>query len=202
MITSRPFSKAIVRGQRPLQRPNQIYFPASQQARRRGSSGSAAPDTTILNVKPGTCFTHSNIANVLTPTDIYAMSVAKYAVNALKMKHIVVCGHTGCGGCKVALGNARVGKTDTWLQPLRQVRLKHAEGLKMLEGFAQGTRLAGSECYDRVEVLKQQPDVIRAIKERGLTVDGMIFDGGSGLLRKLNIPDRDVENRSWALETS
>ena len=109
------------------------------------------------------------------------MSVAEYAVNALKVKHIIVCGHTGCGGCKAALGNARVGKIDIWLQALRQVRLRHAEELQKLDGFEQQTRLAEKNVMNGVEVLRQQPDVIRAMKERGLTVDGKSRQYGANL---------------------
>lgn len=60
-----------------------------------------------------------NIANVITATDLSATAVIEYAVNALQVKHIILCGHTGCGGCKASLGNDKVGKIDTWLMPLR-----------------------------------------------------------------------------------
>lgn len=145
---------------------------------------------------------HRNIANVLTATDLSSTAVIEYAVNALGVKHIILCGHTGCGGCKAALGNARVGKIDTWLQPLRQVRLKHAEELGKLQGFEQGVRMAELNVMSGVEVLRQNPDVIQAIQGRGLTVDGVIFDGGSGLLRKLHCPDENAEKRKWAFQTS
>ena len=71
----------------------------------------------------------------------------EYAVNALKVQHIVLCGHTGCGGCKASLGNDRVGKIDTWLMPFRQLRLKHAEELEKLE-WEQRTSMA--KAYDQV----------------------------------------------------
>jgi hypothetical protein len=68
------------------------------------------PETTILGANPGTCFVHRNIANVITATHISATAVIEYAVNALQIKHIILCGRTGRGGCKASLGNAKVGK--------------------------------------------------------------------------------------------
>ena len=167
-----------------------------------GCSDSRQPETTILGANPGTCFVHRNIANVITATDISATAVIEYAVNALKVKHIILCGHTGCGGCKASLGNAKVGKIDTWLMPLRQLRLKHAAELEKLEGAAQGTRIAELNVMNGVEVLRQNPDVMQAVKERGLTVHGVIYDLGTGLLRPLDIPDENAEKRAWAFATS
>lgn len=151
-----------------------------------------------MGAKPGTCFVHRNIANVITATDISATSVIEYAVHALKVKHIVLCGHTGCGGCKASLQNSKVGKIDTWLMPLRQLRLKHAAELEKLEGPAQGTRMAELNVMNGVNVIRQNPDVIQAIKERGLTVHGVIYDLGTGLLRELDVPDENAGKRHWA----
>ena len=126
----------------------------------------------------------------------------EYAVNALKVKRIVLCGHTGCGGCKASLGNASVGKIDTWLMPLRQLRLKHAPELEKLEGAAQGTRMAELNVMNGVEVIRQNPEVIKARKERGVTVHGVIYDLGTGRLRELEIPEGDAGRRDWAFATS
>lgn len=145
---------------------------------------------------------HRNIANVITATDLSATAVIEYAVNALKVKHIVLCGHTGCGGCKASLGNAKIGKIDTWLMPLRQLRLKHAAELEKLEGAAQGTRMAELNVMNGVEVIRSNPDVMAAVKERGLTVHGVIYDLATGLLRPLEIPDENADKRDWAFATS
>ena len=122
----------------------------------------------------------------------------EYAVNALKVKHIVLCGHTGCGGCKASLGNEKVGKIDTWLMPLRQLRLKHADELEELEWEQRWTRFSELNVMNGVEVIRQHPDVIQAVNERGLTVHGVIYDLGTGLLRELDIPDDKAGKRDWA----
>lgn len=122
----------------------------------------------------------------------------EYAVNALKVKHIVLCGHTGCGGCRASLGNDKVGKIDTWLMPLRQLRLKHAEELEKLEWEQRWTRFSELNVMNGVEVIRQNADVITAMKERGLTVHGVIYDLGTGVLRELDIPDENAGKRDWA----
>ena len=122
----------------------------------------------------------------------------EYAVNALKVKHIVLCGHTGCGGCKASLGNEKVGKIDTWLMPLRQLRLKHADELEKLEWEQRWTRFSELNVMNGVEVIRQHPDVIQAVKERGLTVHGVIYDLGTGVLKELDIPDDTAGKRDWA----
>ena len=135
---------------------------------------------------------------MITATDISATSVIEYAVNALQVKHIVLCGHTGCGGCKASLGNEVVGKIDTWLMPLRQLRLKHAEELEKLDWEQRWTKFSELNVMNGVEVIRQNPDVIKAIKTRGLTVHGVIYDLGTGVLRELDIPDENADKRSWA----
>ena len=168
-----------------------------------GCSDSRQPETTILGAKPGTCFVHRNIANIITATDISSTAVIEYACNALGVKHIVLCGHTGCGGCKASLGNAKVGKIDTWLMPLRQLRLKHAEELRKLEGAEQVKRISELNVMNGVEVLRQNPDVMKAVKEKGLTVHGVIYDLGTGRLSELECKESaDDETRAWAFETS
>lgn len=121
----------------------------------------------------------------------------------MKVKHIVLCGHTGCGGCKASLGNAKVGKIDTWLMPLRQLRLKHAAELEQLEFPERWVRFSELNVANGVEVLRENPDVIQAVKERGLTVHGVIYDLGTGLLRELDLPDDPAvaKHRDWAFET-
>ena len=167
-----------------------------------GCSDSRQPETTILGAKPGTCFVHRNIANVITATDLSSMSVIEYAVNVLLVKHIVLCGHTGCGGCRASLGNAKVGKIDTWLMPLRQLRLKHAAELEKLEWEERWTRFSELNVMNGVEVIRSNPDVIQAVKDRGLTVHGVIYNLGTGVLRELDIPDANAEKRAWAFELS
>ena len=91
-----------------------------------------------------------------------------------------------------------VGKIDTWLMPLRQLRLKHAEELEKLDWEQRWTKFSELNVMNGVEVIRQNPDVIKAIKTRGLTVHGVLYDLGTGVLRELDIPDENADKRSWA----
>lgn len=132
---------------------------------------------------------HRNIANVLPPTDLSSLSVIEYAVVYLKVSHIVVCGHTSCGGVAAALGNKRLGKIDTWLAPLRQLRLQHADELKAAAekgGDAEaGKLLVELNVRQGVASVRQNADVIAGKEERGLMVHGMVYDLGCGELRRV-----------------
>ncbi|KAI9659710.1 MAG: hypothetical protein M1831_003608 [Alyxoria varia] len=150
-----------------------------------GCSDSRVPETTILGLKPGDVFVHRNIANCLPPTDLSSLSVIEYAVVYLEVQHIIVCGHTGCGGVAAALGNKRLGKIDTWLMPLRQLRMQHSTELDKLSEPERGAKLVELNVQQGVETVRQNPDVIQAAKERGLEVHGLVFDLESGVLKRL-----------------
>jgi carbonic anhydrase len=152
-----------------------------------GCSDSRCPETTILGLQPGDVFVHRNIANIISPTDINTSAVIEFAVAHLKVQHIVLCGHSACGGAAAALSDGRVGGVlDTWLSPLKVVRFAHLDELNAIkDDKARGIRLAELNVEAGVQNLLGNAVVQDAIKDRGLQVHGCLFDIGSGRLRDL-----------------
>ncbi|KAH7396847.1 carbonic anhydrase [Phaeosphaeria sp. MPI-PUGE-AT-0046c] len=150
-----------------------------------GCADSRVPETTVCNCKPGDIFVHRNIANTVHGNDLNSASVVEYAVAHLKVKKVVVCGHTKCGGAAAALGDADLGQTlNTWLHPVRELRRKHKTELERLPNDdARAARVAELNVQQSIEVLKQHPAIRRAISERGLTLHGLIYDIGAGQLK-------------------
>ncbi|KAI1411117.1 carbonic anhydrase [Hypoxylon sp. FL1857] len=152
-----------------------------------GCSDSRCPETTILGLQPGDVFTHRNIANIVSPTDINTSAVIEYAVAHLKVKHVVLCGHSACGGAAAALGDNRVGGVlDTWLTPLKALRNAHREELAAIsDDKKRAVRIAELNVEAGVNVLMANAVIQDAIAERGLEVHGTLFDIGSGRIRDL-----------------
>ena len=146
------------------------------------------PETTVLGLQPGDVFVHRNIANIVSPTDINSSAVIEYAVAHLKVKHIVLCGHTSCGGAAAALGESKVGGVlDTWLTPLRRLKLQHKAELEAItDAGARAQRLAELNVALGCETLMANVVVEEAVRERGLRLHGVLFDIPSGKLRDLN----------------
>lgn len=169
-----------------------------------GCADSRCPETTILGLQPGDVFCHRNIANILTSTDLNSLSVIQYAVQYLKVKHIIVCGHTSCGGVAAALDNRKLGVIDVWLQPLRTLRQQNIKMLEQLPEKERGLKLVDLNVRNSVSVVLQNPVVIDAMVERGLEVHGVIYDVGSGELNELDITEDDeiVAERQAAFKTS
>ncbi|KAF4632008.1 hypothetical protein G7Y89_g6121 [Cudoniella acicularis] len=152
-----------------------------------GCSDSRVPETTLLGLQPGDVFTHRNIANILSPTDLSFLSVLEYAVIHLKVSHIVLCGHTSCGGCAGALAAGRIGGVlDAWLTPLKTVKLAHeAELMAIKDEGARARRLSELNVQNGVNVLMSNYVVEEAIKERGLQVHGVLYDLAYGKIKDL-----------------
>ncbi|KAL2162198.1 hypothetical protein VTH06DRAFT_7111 [Thermothelomyces fergusii] len=179
-----------------------------------GCSDSRCPETTILGLQPGDVFTHRNVANIVSPTDINTAAVIEYAVAHLRVRHIVLCGHTACGGAAAALasssssssdggggggGSKRLGGVlDTWLMPLRALRSAHREALDaMADDTARTVRLAELNVEAGVRVLMENEVVREAVRDRGLEVHGCLFDIGSGRIRDLGVGTRQ-KRPAWS----
>ncbi|KAI9838321.1 MAG: hypothetical protein M1819_005589 [Sarea resinae] len=170
-----------------------------------GCSDSRVPETTLLGLKPGDVFVHRNIANVLHPADLNSASVIEYAVEHLHVKHIILCGHTACGGVNAVLGNARLGPIDAWLLPLRALRCQHLDCLAELPSDAErGLKLVELNVRQGVRTLKSYPNVIDAMRDRGLKVHGMVYNVGTGHVQELDTSESvdEVARRLAAFEAS
>jgi carbonic anhydrase len=160
-----------------------------------GCSDSRMPASQIVGLGPGQLFVHRNVANVVAHTDLNCLSVLQYAVDALKVQHVIVCGHYGCGGVYAALHDSRLGLIDNWLRQVRDVMQKHQE---QLVAIADGTERLNRLC--ELNVIEQVSNVCRTTIvqqawERGqtLTVHGWIYGLHNGLLRDLNISIADPD---------
>ncbi|RDW89000.1 carbonic anhydrase-2 [Coleophoma cylindrospora] len=154
-----------------------------------GCSDSRVPETTLLGLQPGDVFVHRNIANVISPTDINSSAVIEYAVAHLKVSHIVLCGHTCCGGAAAALGDSRVGGVlDTWLTPLKAIRRDHAEELAAIKDAGdRAIRLAELNVEKGVQNLLANYVVEEHIRTRNIKVHGVVYDIASGKIRDLRV---------------
>jgi carbonic anhydrase len=154
-----------------------------------GCSDSRVPSTQLVALTPGEMFVHRNVANLVVHTDLNCLSVMQYAVDALKVKHIIVCGHYGCGGVQAALQGARLGLIDNWLRHVQDVAEKYADELARAEGDEARLRLL-CELNVREQVSNVcRTTVVQAAWERGqeLSVHGWIYSLDDGLLRDLGL---------------
>ncbi|HEV7744764.1 MAG TPA: carbonate dehydratase [Pyrinomonadaceae bacterium] len=153
-----------------------------------GCSDSRVPANQIIGVSPGELFVHRNVANVVVHTDLNCLSVMQYAVDVLEVKHLIVCGHYGCGGVQAALDNLRLGLIDNWLRHVQDVRQKHQT---LLAGF-DATERANKLC--ELNVIEQvvnvcQTTIVQSVwgRDQELTVHGWIYGLRDGLIRDLNV---------------
>jgi len=152
-----------------------------------GCADSRVPANEIVGLAPGELFVHRNVANVVALEDLNCLSVLQYAIDTLKVRHVIVCGHYGCGGVQAALGPPAPEPLEHWLTHLRRVRERHREALAGLEPEAAWRRLCELNVQEQVEHVCEVPTV-RAAWARGqeLIVHGWIYDLHDGLLRDLD----------------
>jgi carbonic anhydrase len=154
-----------------------------------GCSDSRVPANEIVGLMPGEVFVHRNIANVVVHTDLNCLSVIQFAVDVLKVEHIMVVGHYGCGGVRASLFGDRIGLADNWLHHVHDVRDKHIAALEAI-----GLSNARSDRLCELNVIEQvanvcKTTVVRDAWERGqeLAIHGLIYGLQDGLLRDLNV---------------
>jgi carbonic anhydrase len=154
-----------------------------------GCSDSRVPANQIVGLLPGEMFVHRNVANVVVHTDLNCLSALQYAAEVLRVRHIIVCGHYGCGGVLAALRDDHLGLIDNWLRHVQDVRGKHRGQLDQLPGETQRhERLCELNVIEQV-VNVCQTTVVREAWGRGqeLAVHGWIYGLGDGLLRDLGM---------------
>lgn len=154
-----------------------------------GCSDSRVNPNQIVGLPPGELFVHRNIANLVIHSDLNSLSVIQYAVDVLKVKHIIVCGHYGCGGVKAALENISFGFIDNWLQHIRDVWDKHEIFLSKLEDKAsQFDTLCELNVIEQVRNTCNTTIIRDAWKrEQKLTIYGWIYQLSSGIIKDLGI---------------
>ena len=161
-----------------IQRPEFLWI---------GCSDSRVPANQIVGLAPGEMFVHRNIANIITPGDANALAVVQYAIEALHVRHIIVCGHYGCGGVLAALEGGTSGAVERWLAPLRHIAYEHSAELDAIDDrHARWRRLCEINVIEQVRRL-QSTDVLSSAQARGIEVHvhSWIYDLRDGLLRDL-----------------
>jgi carbonic anhydrase len=154
-----------------------------------GCSDSRVPANQIVGLLPGEMFVHRNVANVVVHADVNCLACVQFAVDVLRVRHIIVCGHYGCGGVLSALRDERLGLVDNWLRHVQDVRLKHSAELERLpDERERHRRLCELNVLEQVQNVSQTT-VVREAWARGqrLALHGWIYDVADGLLHDLGI---------------
>jgi carbonic anhydrase len=173
-----------------IQRPDHLWI---------GCADSRVPANEIVGLAPGELFVHRNIANVVAPNDANGQSVLQYAVDTLRVAHVIVCGHYRCGGVQAAFGPEAAQPLEGWIAPIREVLRAHAAELEALpDPEARWHRLCELNVQAQVRVLANLPTVREAWRRgQPLALHGWIYDLGDGLLHDLDVSvDRPAEGRS------
>jgi len=157
-----------------------------------GCSDSRVPANEIVGLDPGEIFVHRNVANLAIPTDINFLSVLAFSVNVLKIKHIIICGHYGCGGVKAAFQDGRNGVIDHWLEPVREVYRNERSHIDAIRNASdQINALCEFNVAAQVRSIAKTT-IVRDAWSRGqaLAIHGWIYGLADGLLRDLDVSVR------------
>ena len=154
-----------------------------------GCSDSRVPANEIIGAQPGEVFVHRNIANMVIHTDISMLSVLDYAVNVLNVKHIIVCGHYGCGGVQAAMGNKNIGLIDNWIRHIKDVYRHHATELNSIDGEKDRFNR-----FVELNVVEQVFDLAKTSivqgtwkKKKELHIHGWVYDINDGIIKDLDV---------------
>ena len=153
-----------------------------------GCSDSRVTAEELMGLRPGDVFVHRNIANLVPNTDLNSMSVINYAVNHLKVKHIIVCGHYGCGGIAAAMQQSDLGLLNPWLRNIRDIYRLHFDELEAIANQEErNRRLVELNVQEQCINIIKMAEIHKANLERNLIVYGWVFDMASGKLIDLKI---------------
>lgn len=154
-----------------------------------GCADSRVPANQIIGAQPGEVFVHRNIANMVIHSDMNMLSVLDYAVNVLKVEHVIVCGHYGCGGIKAAMGNDSIGLIDNWIRHIKNIYRLHKKELDAIED--ENTRF---DRFVELNVVEQVYDLAKTSIVQGawrngqkLHLHGWAYGVGSGIIKDLNV---------------
>jgi carbonic anhydrase len=169
------------------QKPNYLWI---------GCSDSRVPANEVTSTESGEIFVHRNIANMVVHTDFNLMSVVEYAVNVLEVKHIIVCGHYGCGGVRAAMTNKTFGLVDKWLRNIKDVYHKHEDELEKIEDLdKRSDRLTELNVIQQVKNLAETKIVQRAWHNgKQLVIHGWVYGLNNGLITELNTVYNEKED--------
>jgi carbonic anhydrase len=161
-----------------------------------GCSDSRVPANQITNTNPGDIFVHRNIANVVTHTDMNLLSVLDYSVNVLKVKHIIVCGHYGCGGVNAALGDKQVGLIDNWLRNIKDVYRMHEKEMSTIKDpNARFNRLVELNAIEGASNVMGTSIVQNAWSSgQELAVHAWVYSLESGLIKDLKVSGSSLDD--------
>src|SRR6185369_16675132 len=154
-----------------------------------GCSDSRVPANQITGTDPGEVFVHRNIANMVNHTDMSMLSVLDYAVNVLEVKHVVVCGHYGCGGVLAAMSNTQLGLIDNWIRHIKDVYRMHQDELEAIGDIKErADRFIELNVIEQVYDLGKTSIIQNAWQKRGApAVHGWVYDIRNGLIKDLKV---------------
>lgn len=161
-----------------------------------GCADSRVPANEIIGAEPGEVFVHRNIANMVVHSDMNMLSVLDYAVNVLQVKHIIVCGHYGCGGVQAAMTNRHIGLIDNWIRHIKDVyRFHHEELDAITDQNARFDRFVELNVFEQVLDLGKT-SIVQSAWERGqeLHVHGWVYDIHDGMIKDLVVTLKDNDS--------